>query len=157
MRRFSFKLEKVLELRRYAEREWELKLAEVTSRVVVAENDLQRWARQRVSTVMVGGGTGTERGTVDMDLLRSRDDYLSLIDQHVAQLQSRIAALEVEREKVRRHYLRVSQKRKALSKLKERRSSEYYSDAAREQNREIDEIGGVQAVRRINRMESADV
>ena len=92
-----------------------------------------------------------------MDLLRSRDDYLSLIDQHVAQLQNRIAALEVEREKVRQDYLQVSRKRKALTKLKERRSTEYYSDALREQDREIDEIGGGQAVRRINRMESADV
>ncbi len=157
MRRFSFKLEKVLELRRYSEREWELKLAEVTSRVVAVENELQHWAGRRVVTSRVQSGVGS----IDMELLRSRADYLSLIDQNVAQLQRRIVALEVERDKVLQDYLHASRKRKALSKLKERRSREYYADAMRDQGRDIDEIGGVQAVRRINGMEnrvgSADV
>ena len=151
MRRFSFKLEKILELRRYAEREWEQKLAEVTGRVVAAEDELRNWARRRAATRLVQGGPGA----LDMDLLRSRDDYLSLIDQRVAQLENRLAALEVEREKVRQDYIKVSRKRKALTKLKERRSAEYYSDALREQGRELDEIGSVQAVRRISRMEDA--
>ena len=145
MRRFAFKLEKVLELRRHAEREWELRLAEVTGRVVASENEMRHWAGQRHDASMLRIGAGV----VDMDLLRSRDGYLDLVDSHVAQLQNRIAALEVERGKVREDYLVVSRKRKALTKLKERFAAEYYSAAVKEQNREIDEIGGTQAVQRI--------
>ena len=49
----------------------------------------------------------------------------------------------------------VSKKRKALSKLKERFADEYYADAVKEQNREIDEIGGGQAVRRLLEQEES--
>ena len=97
MRRFSFKLEKVLELRRYAEREWELKLAEVTSRVLGVEQEIAEWARRRVDARSLHVGAGT----VDMRLMTSCEDYVNRIDERVLELQHRLVALEVEREKVR--------------------------------------------------------
>ncbi len=136
MRRFAFKLEKVLELRRFTEREWEHKLAEATSRVIGVENEISDWAQRRTST-------STHRvpnGRVDMGALRSREDYVNLIDDRVYQLQSRLVTLQAEREKVRAKYLEVSQRRKALSKLKERQGEEYFKDALKEETRSLDEI-----------------
>jgi len=136
MRRFAFKLEKVLELRRFAEREWEHKLAEATSRVIGVENEISDWAERRTAT----SADRVPIGRVDMAVLRSREDYVNLIDDRVYQLQSRLVTLEAEREKVRTRYLEVSQRRKALSKLKERRGDEYYKDARKEEMRTLDEI-----------------
>jgi flagellar export protein FliJ len=151
MRRFRFKLEKVLELRRYAEQEWELKLAEVTGRVVAAEQEITQWARRRHDTKRFEAGAGT----VDMLLLRSREDYVNRIDQRVLELQHQIVALETERSKVRGGYVEASRKRKALTRLEERQAAEYYRDALREEGRVLDEIGGSQLIR--SRLETEEI
>jgi flagellar FliJ protein len=136
VRRFSFQLEKVLELRRYSEQEWELKLGEITSRVIAVENQLAEWAERRHATT----GTAIPGGRVDMHTVRSRADYVSLIDDRLRQLQRRLVTLEAERDKVRERYLEASRERKALSKLRERRRDEYYKDAKRHEVYTLDEI-----------------
>lgn len=153
MRRFSFQLEKVLEIRRYHEQEWELKLAEVTGRALAVENELADWAQRRSATTRAG----EHRGEIDLGYLRSREDYVTLIDDRVRQLQSRLVGLESERARVREGYLEASSGRKALSKLKERRSDEYYKDAKREEHRNLDEIAGSMHTRRRSESEDDDV
>ena len=145
MRRFAFKLEKVLELRRYKEREWELKLAEVTSRVLGVEQEIRSWAQRRVTTT----SRTVPHGRVDMSDLQSREEFVNLIDERVLQLQSQLVALEAERDKVREGYIEASSARKALTKLKERQSDDYYQDALREEARTLDEIGGDLAIRKV--------
>lgn len=151
MRRFRFKLDKILELRRYAEQEWELKLAEVTGRVVAAEEEITEWARRRHDSRRFHAGVGT----VDMFLMRSREDYVTHIDQRVLELQYQLVALEAERSKVRDGYVEASKKRKALSRLEERQAEEYYRDALRDEGRTLDEIGGSQLIR--SRMETEEI
>jgi flagellar export protein FliJ len=153
MRRFAFKLEKVLELRRYAEREWELKLADATRQVIQVEDQIRSWGLRRNATSAIHA----HPGAVDMTLLRSREEYLSRIDQQVERLQRSLASLHEHREEVRAGYLQASSARKALTKLKERRSTEYYRDALRDEMKRIDEIAGTQTVRRITESEETDV
>ena len=144
MRRFAFRLEKVLELRRYREREWELKLAEVTSRVMGVEQEIDQWLARRRTT---SGGTAGP-GPIDMDEWRSREGYSVLIDDRIRRLRSRLVVLEAERDKVRERYLEVSKRRKALSRLKERRGEEYYRDALKDEHRAVDELAGPTAAMR---------
>lgn len=153
MRRFSFKLEKILELRRYAEQEWELKLAEVTSRVVAAEQEIELWAQRRFDTRRFHSGSGT----INMMLLRTREEYVNRIDARVLELQRQLVALETERAKVREGYVEASKKRKALTRLRERQSDEYYREALREEGRDLDEIAGTQLILRRRQTEDVDV
>ena len=151
MRRFLFKLDKILELRRYHEQEWELKLAEATGRVVAAEQEITEWARRRHDTGHLHVGTGT----VDMFIMRTREDYVIRIDRRVLELQHQLVSLEAERSKVRDGYLEAGKKRKALTKLKERQAEEYYRDALRDEGRVLDEIAGSQLIR--SRLETEDI
>jgi flagellar protein FliJ len=151
MRRFRFKLETVLELRRYAEQEWELKLAEVTGRVVAVEQEITDWAHRRHDSGRFHAATGT----LDMLLIRGREDYVNRIDLRVRELQHRLVALETERASVRTGYVEASKKRKALTKLKERRSEEYYREALRDEGRVLDEIAGSQLIR--SRLETEEI
>jgi flagellar export protein FliJ len=153
MRRFGFSLEKVLELRRYAEREWELKLSEVTSRVIAVEQEILDWGRRRHDTRRYHA----DAGTIDMSVMKSCEEYVSLIDARVMTLQHRLVALEAEREKVREGYIDASKKRKALTRLKERQADEYYRNALRQEGRVLDEIAGSQVIRRRSEMEEIDV
>ena len=153
MRRFAFKLEKVLELRSFVEREWELKLAEATRNVIEVESQIASWGKRRNATSALRTGTGA----VDMIVLRSREEYLTRIDMAVQRLHGELATLEEQREEVRQGYIAASSARKALTRLKERRSEEYYKDALREETKVIDEIASTQAVRRIRESEDVDV
>jgi flagellar protein FliJ len=153
VRRFAFQLDKVLELRRYHEQEWELKLAEVTGRVLAVEHELADWANRR----QAASGVSVAAGQVDLQFLRSREDYVNLIDDRVRRLQSRLVSLEAEREKVRAGYLEASSARKALSKLRERRSDEYYKESGREEYRNLDEIAGSMSSRRRSESEEENV
>ncbi|MFP4115502.1 MAG: flagellar export protein FliJ [Spirochaetota bacterium] len=153
MRRFEFQLEKVLELRRYIEREWELKLAEATSRVIEVENEIAEWSRKRRSTASVAVPTGR----VDMSSVRSREQYVNLIDDRTRRLERRLVTLEAEREKVRERYLEVSRDRKALSKLKDRRNDEHRQEAKKEEIRTLDEIASAIRVGRQSEVEDHDV
>ncbi len=153
MRRFGFSLEKVLDLRRYAEREWELKLAEVTSRVIAVEQEILDWGRRKHDMRRYHAPAGT----IDISVMQSREEYVNLIDARVAMLQHRLVALETERAKVREGYLEASKQRKALSKLKERQAHEYYREALRDEGRVLDEIAGSQVIRRRSEMEEIDV
>lgn len=145
MRRFEFDLEKVLELRRYAERDWELKLAAVTGQIVGAEREILDLNAARESTTAVG----VLPGRVDMGSLSGREEYLALISRRTIELRGRLARLEREREEVRAEYLKAAQARKAISKLRDRRAAEHYREARKEEAREYDEIGVTLAVQRI--------
>lgn len=153
MRRFHFPLEKVLELRRYAEREWELRLGEVTGRVVAVEQEILDWGRRRHEMRRYHASAGT----LDVELLQSREGYVNLIGARVVELQHRLVALETERAKIREGYVEASRKRKALTRLKERQEREYYRGALREEGRVLDEIAGSQVIRRRSEMEEMDV
>lgn len=153
MRRFAFKLEKVLELRRYHEREWESRLAEITGRVLDVEREISAWTGRRQAT----GGTRIPSGRVDMGALHSREDFLILVDERVRILRNRLVALNAERAKVRERYLEVSKRRKALSRLKERRGDDYYRESLHDEHRVLDEIAGSMASRRALESEDDDV
>ena len=152
MRRFAFRLEKVLELRRYREREWELKLAEVTSRVMGLEREIERWLGRRRT---ISGGP-TVPGPVDMNEWRSREGYAVLVDERIHRLRRQLLVLEAERDTVRERYLELSRRRKALTRLKERRGEEYYRDALRDEHRTVDELAGTAAARRRSDSEGED-
>lgn len=153
MRRFRFKLQKVLELRRYSEQEWELKLAEVTGRIVAVEGEIIDWAHRRHDA----GRFHASVGTLDMVVIRGQEDYVNRIDRRVSELQHRLVGLEAERAKVREGYVEASRKRKALARLKERQAEEYYKGELREEGRVLDEIAGTMVIRSRLDTEEVDV
>ncbi|MFP4375875.1 MAG: flagellar export protein FliJ [Spirochaetales bacterium] len=153
MRRFAFSLERVLELRRHVEREWELKLAEVTSRVVGVQQEMHRLDAQRIEM----RNTRVFAGRVDMEALHSREEYVVAITRRHTELEARLVTLEQEREKVRAGYIEASSARKALDKLRERQSSVYYKEAQKEEDRAIDDISNSQQVVKMREREESDV
>lgn len=153
MRRFAFKLEKLLELRRYHEREWEIKLAEASSRCIELDSEIGDWRRRRGEESQLRLGTGE----IDVSRFVARDDYLQLVDDRVRRLRLLLERAESEREAVQQSYLEASRRRKVLTKLRERRAGEYYAHARREEGKVLDEIGATLAIRRKLLSEETDV
>jgi flagellar FliJ protein len=137
MRRFQFRLERFLDLRRWKEREWELALARIHGECLLLEQRIQAIALEISSSMFGAFRDGTR---IDIEAMARRELYV----QRLAIERERKKLLLVEKrremEKVRLKYLEASKERKVLDKLKERRSGEYYERQLDEEYRSLDDM-----------------
>ncbi len=139
MRRFAFKLEKLLELRSFYEHKAELVLAEKAGRCATLQNRLNEIAQLRART----GREMYESGHSLPDF-RAAELYMIRLDKERDKLIEELALAEAEREKARLEYLEKHRDKEAIEKVKERRAAEYYRDALREETKVLDEVGSRQ-------------
>ena len=144
MRRFQFRLERFLDLRRWKEREWEIALAKVLGECLLLEKRIVEIGEEIAASRLAGFVDGTR---IDIEGMARRELYIL----RLARERERTAATLVERrkelEKVRAKYLEASKERKVLDKLKERRSDEYYEHQLDEEFKAIDDMNTSAATR----------
>lgn len=135
MRRFRFKLEKLLELRGFYEKKAELVLAEKSGRCSLLDAELREnaEARARAGREMFAPG----RGLPDF---RASELYMVRLDRDREKLVRELAAAELEREEARKDYVEKRKAREVLDKIRERRQGEYYRLAEREEIKALDDI-----------------
>jgi flagellar FliJ protein len=144
VKRFRFKLEKVLDLRAHRERETEIALGKAMGALSLIERNLEVLAREQLRA-------GKERfspeyGTAE---ILARDLYIRRLDETQDRLLKDAAAAELTVEEARDEYLEASRDRKVLDKLKEKRRREY--DKAREDGeiKNTDDISGGASARQM--------
>jgi flagellar FliJ protein len=137
VRRFRFRLERFLQLRRYDEREWELKLAEATGKclqirqgIVDRQQDIVRTVRERPR----------ELGVVDMNLYQAAERYRARLEREIAGLEEDLVAQEEHRRKIQDGYLEASKKRKVLEKLKSRREAKHRKEQKKEEFNALNDL-----------------
>jgi flagellar FliJ protein len=137
MRRFQFRLERFLDLRRWKEREWEIRLAHATGKVILLKNRIAEIGAEIGASY---GRSFTSAGAVDVDAMAGRELYVQRL---AAERLRKTAELEVrtrEMEEVRARYLEAARDRKVLDKLKDRRAGEYYERQRDEEYKTIDDL-----------------
>ena len=138
MRRFRFRLERLLALKRYREREWETKLARATGACMLTQRSIDRSKRAWARSFLSLGGDG-----LDLERILSAEAYRKRMEATVEQLEAQLERQTAELEEVRTGYLSASRERKVLAKLKERKESEYMRDQRQEEFKSMDEIASV--------------
>jgi flagellar FliJ protein len=135
VKRFGFKLEKLLEVRAFHERKAELVLAEKAGRCAVLEARLKEVAesRHRAAREMFAKGR-------DLEDYRASELYVMRLDRERDRLLEALARAELEREQAREVYVEKRTAREAIDKLKERRQAEYYHLAQREEIKALDDL-----------------
>lgn len=135
MRRFRFKLEKLLELRSFHERRAELVLAEKAGRCAILEGRLADNAahRARAAREMFAPGR------ILSDFCAS-ELYLRRLDMERERLASELIVAETEREEARVAYVEKHREHEAIKKLRDRRQGEYYLVAEREEIKTLDDV-----------------
>lgn len=135
MKRFAFKLEKLLELRAFYERRAELVLAEKAGKCALLRKRLLEVAESRART-------GREMFAPGRDLadFRASELYILRLDRERDSLLEALALAELELEAARKVYVEKHRDREAIAKLKERRQAEYYRAAEREETKTLDDI-----------------
>ncbi len=137
MRKFRFRLDRLLELRRYREREWELKLATITGRCLLINQRIQQNRHNIVQTI---GGRQMSVGRLDLNLLFTCELYMSRMDHEIGSLERELELRERERDEINQRYLEVSRDRKVLGKLREKKEANYYRDQKKEEFKIADDI-----------------
>lgn len=136
MKRFQFNMEKVLELRRYEERRWELKLGEVTGRCVSINRRIKEHTEDR-RRVFASRRLGDSRSFYDFQVA---DRYAMRLEQEKKKLRSELEECEKEREQIRKKFMEASRKRKVIERLKERKQEQYYKEQRKEEQKELDDL-----------------
>jgi flagellar FliJ protein len=144
MRRFRFRLNRLLELRRYRETEWELKLASITGRCLLIRQKIQENGQDIVHTIR---SRQVNVGLLDLNMLFAAELYISRMDQEIGSLGEELEIREKEREEIKNQYLEVSRDRKVLDKLREKREAGYYREQKKEEFKIADDITTGRAAR----------
>ena len=144
MKRFHFRLDRLLELRRYREREWELKLATITGRCLLINQKIQQNRHNIVQTIR---GRPMSLGRLDLSSLYAAELYMSRLDHEIGNLETELEFREKERDEINQKYLEVSRDRKVLEKLREKKEAGYYSEQKKEEFKTADDITTGRAAR----------
>ena len=152
MRRFQFRLERFLELRRWREREWEIKLARAQGECLLIENRIREIGEEMGSVRLAAFSEGRR---VDVEAMARRDQYVQRLAAERERATITLEEKRREMEKVRTRYLEVSRDRKVLDKLKERRSAEYYEHQLDEEYKAVDDMNNSAAARTAGQSEPA--
>jgi flagellar FliJ protein len=144
VKRFRFKLEKVLDLRAHREQETKIALGKAVGALSVIERNLEVLAREQLRA-------GQERfspeyGTAE---ILAYDFYIRRLDETRDRLLKDAAAAELMVEEARDEYLEASRDRKVLDKLKEKRQREYNKAREDEDIKNTDDISGGASARKM--------
>ena len=146
MRRFRFRLERLLAIRRYREQEWELALASATGKVIAMHRRIRESQDGMVRSLGFGNRVGST-AALDLEAIVSAERYRAGMQARIRSLEAELVLQEAELEKVRAGYLEASRRRKVLDKLKERQADAYRRGQMREQIAVLNEIATSRAVR----------
>ena len=138
MKRFSFGLEKILELREYRERIAKATMAEKAGKCTVLEMDLEDNARKSIAA----GRERFRKGGNISDYMAGEHYAVRLVAER-ERLMKTLAMAELEREQARLSYIEASKSKELITKLKEREEADYYKAAAREETKTMDDIAAM--------------
>jgi flagellar FliJ protein len=144
MRRFQFRLERFLELRRWKEREWELALAKILGECLLLEKRIAEIAEEISSSLLSVFISGTR---IDIEAMARRELYVQRLAVERERKRATLVERRVELERVRGKYLEAAKDRKVLDKLKERQQGDYYEHQKDEEFKSIDDMNTSGATR----------
>jgi len=132
MKRFTFRLEKVLQLRKFKENECKLVLGQAISALNAIENDIKATAVRRVNAA--------EQRFLSTQDISSWDVYILRLEQETERLMAQAAQAEIVVEEKRALYIEAQKDLKAIEKLKEKRQKEHRKEMMNYQMAEVDDL-----------------
>ena len=135
MKRFRFRLEKVLKVREYYERIAETKLAAAAGKCSLLEITLAENAQATRDAALERFARGR-----DLFEIQAAENYSRRLAQERDRTLKALALAEAERETARQGYIKASRDKRLLETLRERGETEYYRAANREEIKVLDDL-----------------
>ncbi|MEL3907493.1 MAG: flagellar export protein FliJ [Treponemataceae bacterium] len=142
MKTFRFRLEKILQLRSFYEEQAKIELGRCNREVEKIKNVLKQIASEKVLTRRAMGFNDFNL----QDFLAS-ETYLKNLDAKKEIFLERLVTAELKVEKARKEFIAASQKRKILTKLKEKQALQWKKERQQEEDAILDDIVNSKTVR----------
>ncbi|MCL2480945.1 MAG: flagellar export protein FliJ [Spirochaetaceae bacterium] len=136
MRKFVFDLEKLLEIRGYAEKEKLLELAEVTGRYMQIVNSIEDFEKKKEGIM----GLRFSGSKVDVYSIMFDQSRISAIERKISAFRKKLIPINKEKEEKRLKYLEALKNKKVIEKLKEKEAYEHKRKELLREAKEIDDI-----------------
>ncbi|MCR5219297.1 flagellar export protein FliJ [Treponema sp.] len=134
MKKFEFSMEKILELRRFEQKEAESELGKINSQIAALQNQLKEMAASHNQVVEQG------RGCKDFAFISQSQQYFAFLDQKKEEIFKEIAELEIIADQRRQVVKEAMQKVKVLEKLREKKLNQWKDDVLKEEEAETEDI-----------------
>ena len=134
MRRFSFRLQRVLDIREQIRDELRQELVRKNHE---RDDELQVLARLEQESLQIKIEEG---GTYSASELVMFGAYSVRLKQQMEQQQQRVAAAIKQVEEAKERYIEASKEAKALEMLRQKRREEYTEQQLKEEGRQLDEL-----------------
>jgi len=141
MKKFEFRLEPVLRLRDQTERIKQREFAQAVQEVRRCESDILYVLGEIEDSRE--GLRQAEIQEIDPWQLIFHRRYLNHLEKQLRRLRGELQALSKKAESKRLELVKASKEKKSLEKLRGKQRGEYEYEAAREEQKMFDEIGGV--------------
>jgi flagellar FliJ protein len=138
MKAFDFRFEKLLNLRKYSEREWEIKLSEIAGICTSLENQIKNLSRRKMEMFTRRFDPTAFRTT---DIL-SADLYIRKLDLDIDKTQTHLDEKRVVYAQIHAEYVEASKKRKILDKLKDKLKLKHKKETDRQTVKLMDDLAG---------------
>jgi len=140
VKKFSFSLQKLLDLREFREKEAEIELGKAIASRDAIQQDLEDVARKRVSSSM------ERTSTASIPDLLAIENYINRLDMRKDELLEDLASAELVIEQKRRMYLEATRDRQILTKLKEKKTASWRKEYLAEEAAILDDIANSRSI-----------
>ncbi len=134
MKKFSFKLEKVLELREFEEDQAKIELGKAIAETERIKEELKLTALKRVQN------TKDRFSSCDVIEQLAIENYITRLDAEKERLLEELVQAELVVKQKRSVFAEAMKNRKIISKLKEKRAAEYKKEFYKTEENEIDDV-----------------
>lgn len=148
MRRFRFKLEALLGIRKVREKEVQTELSKLMN-IQNIERVKQKKYQQQIALEHQKLSKKIKDGTYSYSKAHVFERFIEFANRVIRNAQEVIDSMEPEIQKVRDRLIEVSKERKVIERLKEKKYQEYLEELNREEAKENDEINQTRFVRKM--------
>ena len=145
MKRFHFRLERLLEIRSHRERQWLAKLAAASGLCARLMRKITETGEAARGAFYIDSRKGNE---LDLAVLTYRENYINRLGRERMSLEKQLEQRKRQHSEVQQKYQEVSRDKKVLEKLKEKRESDYYKQAKLGEFKEVDDLNSSQFLRK---------
>ena len=139
MRKFKFKLQKLLEIREAREKEIQNELASAIALQNI-EKEIQQRYRESIAEQHAKFDEKIKAGKFSYSVVLMFERYVEFANMVIRNQQTKIEGMEPEIEKIRVRLVEASKERKVVERLRERKWKEYLYDLNREIGKENDDM-----------------
>lgn len=139
MKKYHFRLEPLLNVRKHVEKQRQKELAAAVQQVNAQKAHIDKLAAKKIETAEAQ--RGIQGGKLSVYQLQSYSRYFVLLKKEAMAGQELLRGFERDADQKRRKLIEAAKQRKIFEKLKDTQQTKFYKDIDEAEKKEADEIG----------------